>query len=259
MQGIEHWLRRRELLCLVAQMPPDPKEREALVATLAGRQVSGLIVLAAESDDPMLEMARQRELPTILVNRGAGNRNFSAVVNDDRGSVRLVLEHLASLGHKRIAHIAGPQTSSTGHARRLAFTEIAREMGFSAAIVYEATAFTREAGMAATERLLAHKEQVTAIFSANDLLALGTLDVLRARNLRVPDDISLVGHNDMPLVDLIDPPLTTVRIALREMSEQAASLFIERLDAPDAVITTRMLMPTLIVRKSTAVPLTQRV
>lgn len=251
-QGLEQALRRHRMLCLVAQTPVAPAERRELIVALANRQVSGLLILAAESDDPMLEVARQRRLPTVLVNRGTGDREFSSVVSDDRESVRLVLEHLRGLGHRRIAHIAGPAASSTGRARRAAFEEMARAPGFEACPVVEAAAFTRAAGQDATERLLQAGPRPTALFAANDLIALGALDVLRAQGLAVPRDLSLVGHNDMPLVDLIDPPLTTVRVAVEQMSAQGASLFMEHLREPELAPSTRVLMPTLVVRGSTA-------
>ena len=116
----------------------------------------------------------------------------------------------------------------------------------------EATAFTREAGRIAMQKLLKGRHRPTALFAANDLIALGALDVLKAEGIRVPDDMSLVGHNDMPLVDLIDPPLTTVRVAVEQMGRQAAQMLLELLGAPTEAPVTRMLVPQLIVRDSTA-------
>lgn len=256
--GLEVALRRHGLMCLVVHTPDDAAERRALVAALANRQVSGLLILAAESDDPMLEAAQQFALPTVLVNRGFGERRFPSVVNDDPESVRLVLEHLAALGHRRIVHVAGPQSSSTGRARRQAFEALAKSMKLKGRVV-AARAFTREAGLAAAQELLgspgatkAAPFDATAIFAANDLIAMGVLDALRQRGLRVPQDVSLVGHNDMPLVDLIAPPLTTVRVAVDQMSRQAAQLFLDHLKTPEQAPSMRVLTPQLVVRGSTA-------
>ena len=118
--------------------------------------------------------------------------------------------------------------------------------------VVEASAFTRVAGQEATEKLLRSGAKPTAIFGANDLIALGALDVLNAKGIVVPREMSLVGHNDMPLVDLVSPPLTTVRVAVEQMSEHAAALFLETLRKPELAPSTRVLMPSLVVRKSTA-------
>jgi len=251
-QGLEKALRQHQMLSLVVQTPAEADERRDLILALANRQVSGLLILAAESGDPMLEAAKSRKLPAVLVNRGSGDRDYPSVVNDDRESVRLVLEHLTSLGHRSIAHIAGPSTSSTGQARRDAFVDIARAMGLEHSAVVEASAFTRVAGQEATEELLRSRTKPTAIFGANDLIALGALDILNAKGISIPKEMSLVGHNDMPLVDLINPPLTTVRVAVEQMSEHAAALFLETLRKPELAPSTRVLMPSLVVRKSTA-------
>jgi LacI family transcriptional regulator len=238
-------------MCLVAHTSDAPGAREELVAALAHRQVSGLLVLAAEIGDSLLDAVQRYRLPTVLVNRGFGDRRFASVVNDDHESVRLVLEHLVALGHRRIAHVAGPGSSSTGHGRRQAFVALCRKHKVSAQIA-QASAFTRDAGFAAATRLLDKGFSSTAIFAANDLIAMGVLDALRARNLRVPADVSVVGHNDMPLVDLIDPPLTTVRVAVEQMGMQAAQMLLDLMPAPMQAPVTRMLLPQLIVRRSTA-------
>ena len=248
--GIEIELRSRGFMCLVAHTTDQPDDRADLVAALAHRQVSGLLILAAEIGDSLLDTVQRYRLPAVLVNRGFGDRRFSSVVNDDRESVRLVLDHLVALGHRRIAHVAGPAGSSTGRGRREAFAALCRKHKLAAQIV-QASAFTREAGLAAATRLLDRSFSSTAIFAANDLIALGVLDALRARRLRVPGDVSVVGHNDMPLVDLIDPPLTTVRVAVEQMGSQAAQMLLELMEAPAQAPVTRMLLPQLILRDST--------
>jgi LacI family transcriptional regulator len=239
-------------MCLVVQTPVERMARRALIEALAHRQVAGLAILSAESDDPMLATTAALGLPTVLINRGFGERRFSCVVNDDRESVRLALDHLAGLGHRRVAHVAGPEASSTGRARRRAFDEIARELRLAAS-VRVATAFTRAAGLVAVRDLL-KRHRPTAIFAANDLIALGVLDGLRERGLVVPGAVSVVGHNDMPFVDLIAPPLTTVHIAVDAMSREGARLLVDALQAPGTKPCTCVLAPHLVVRGSTAPP-----
>jgi LacI family transcriptional regulator len=249
-QGLEHDLREQGLMCLIVQIPPSRAARRSVIEALAHRQVSGLIILSAEADDPMLEASLEFGLPTVLINRGLGERRFSCVVNDDRHSVRLVLEHLAALGHRRIAHIAGPSTSSTGRARRQAFDELTVAMKLKGT-VRVADAFTRDAGLVAVRHLL-KRAKPTAIFAANDLIAMGVYDGLHELCIDIPAQISVVGHNDMPFVDLIAPPLTTVHVAIDQMSRQGAQLMIDTLRMPDQEPSTRMLQPRLIVRGSTA-------
>lgn len=256
-QGIEARLREHDLLSLVVQTTRDARARRDLIVQLASRRVSGLVVLSAEIDDPMLDEAAARGLPAVLVNRGFGERRFPFVVNDDRAGVRLVLEHLAALGHRRIAHVHGPLAASTGMERHRVFLELAPQLGFSRPVLVQAPQFTRDAGVAAGRELLRRSSKVTAVFASNDLLAVGVLQVLRAEGLRVPQDMSLVGYNDMPMVDLLEPPLTTVRVAVDRMSHDAARLMVqalkERTNAPQAIV----LPPDLVVRASTAAPRVQ--
>ena len=256
-QGLERQLREGGWMSVVVQPPEDPSSRRAVITTLAARQVAGLIISSAESDDPMLGAAAEMGIPLVLVNRGLNERRFSCVVNDDRESVMLVLDHLRALGHTRIAHLAGPMSSSTGRGRRQAFEALMSKIPGAQGTVVDASAFTREAGFAAMQSLLARRRarRATAVFAANDLIAVGALDALRQAGLRVPEDISVVGHNDMPLVDMIAPPLTTVRIPLARMSDHAAALLREHLADPNLPPTQRVLTPTLVVRASTAPPL----
>jgi LacI family transcriptional regulator len=248
-QGLEHDLREQGLMCLIVQTPSSRAARRSIIEALVDRQVAGLIILSAEFDDPMLDATLELGLPTVLINRGLGERRFSCVVNDDQHSVRLVLEHLAALGHRRIAHIAGPSTSSTGRARHEAFNEIAALMKLKGTVRI-ADAFTRDAGLIAVRELL-KRHKPTAIFAANDLIAMGVFDGLRERQIRIPAGMSVVGHNDMPFVDLIAPPLTTVHVAIDQMSRHGAQLMVDTLRTPDQEPSTWMLQPRLVVRGST--------
>jgi LacI family transcriptional regulator len=119
-------------------------------------------------------------------------------------------------------------------------------------MVREAASYTREAGVQAAAHLLDAPRDITAVAAANDLLALGVLDALKERGLRCPEDISLVGHNDMPLTDVVSPPLTTVRIEHRKMGRIAAQMLAEKIRSGSAEIRHVVLRPELVVRGSTA-------
>jgi LacI family transcriptional regulator len=192
----------------------------------------------------------------VLVNRSDAGRKLPAVVTDDQAGMRLAVEHLASLGHVSIGHIAGPQTVSTGALRAAGFKAAAARAGLSAQniAIEPARAYTREQGRLAALCLLDHKNLPTAIVAANDLLALGIYDALAARGLACPADVSVVGHNDMPYVDMLSPPLTTVRIAQRDIGNQAARLLLDAIAAPTVRSERVMLEPRLIVRGSTGKP-----
>jgi LacI family transcriptional regulator len=170
--------------------------------------------------------------------------------------MRLAVDHLVSLGHRRIGHIAGPQDVSTGALRRAGFKAAAARAGLPAKnlAIETARAYTRDEGRLTALRLLDRERPPTAIVAANDLLALGIYDALGARGLTCPADISVVGHNDMPYVDMLSPPLTTVRIAQREMGNEAARLLLGAITGPVAPRQRVVLEPKLIVRQSTAKP-----
>ncbi len=130
------------------------------------------------------------------------------------------------------------------------------EAGFAPADndIEEAEAFTREAGRAAALRLLARQPEATAIVAANDLLALGIYEALRETGRRCPEDLSVIGHNDMPLVDLVDPPLSTIRISHREMGEQTGQLLLDLIEGVRGDARYVVTAPLLIVRRSTQPP-----
>jgi LacI family transcriptional regulator len=227
-----------------------------LIAELAARRVDGLVLATVSRHDDVLSYCIERGVPAVLVNRVEARRLVSSVVSDDEAGIRLATEHLVALGHRRIGHVAGPATLSTGYQRRLAFAKVMEESGVSldASAIVEAGAFTREEGTKAAQRLLSACPSLSAIVAANDLLALGVYAAAAELKLECPADLSITGHNDMPFVDLVSPPLTTVRISHRDMGRKAAGLLLDHIQNPDALIVEAVLKPLLIVRGSTAAP-----
>jgi LacI family transcriptional regulator len=120
--------------------------------------------------------------------------------------------------------------------------------------ISDAAGYTRASGRNGGLALMSKRPDLTAIVAANDLVALGCYDALRELGLRCPKDVSIVGHNDMPFVDLVAPPLTTVRISHHELGAQAARLILRRTNGEDSSIVDIRLKPELVVRGSTAPP-----
>jgi LacI family transcriptional regulator len=195
----------------------------------------------------------------VLVNRSLEDGSVPSVTVNDRQGIKLAVDHVAALGHTRIAHVAGPQNLSTGHRRHVGFLEAMQAAGLPApeACVHFSRFFTEEEGAEACAALLDADPGLTAIVAANDLLALGCYDALHARGARCPDDVSIVGFNDMPFIGRLQPPLTSVRIHQREVGTVAADLLLERLRGAGEVAREILLEPTLIVRGSTAPPPTR--
>lgn len=237
---------------------PD-REREA-VATMRARQVDGLILATARRDDPIVSDCIADHLPLILVNRSSDADGVSSVINDDALGIARVVHHLKVLGHRYIAHIAGPRALSTGEARRRSFITAMRaeELPLDPALIAETAAFSEDEGLRAAARLIAGKTEggarFTAIVAANDLLALGVYEALAEAGLSCPADVSVTGFNDMPFIDRVAPPLTTVRIPQYDMGREAARRLIELIDTPGSPARSTTLRPELVVRGSTAAP-----
>ncbi|HEV7323847.1 MAG TPA: LacI family DNA-binding transcriptional regulator [Bosea sp. (in: a-proteobacteria)] len=251
LDGVGAALAREGYSMLVAEGGADEAREIAIVEELIARRVDGLVLATARRSDPVLTVCLEASVPTVLVNRAEDHPRAATVVSDDICGMRVAVEHLASLGHRRIGHLAGPEGLSTGILRREGFEQAMRAAGLDSSAITVAKAYSRAEGQAATAALLDAEAGLTAIAASNDLLALGAYLELKRRGLSCPRDISIVGHNDMPLIDMVDPPLTTVRIAHAEMGQAAARRLLERLADPDAEASVTLMPAELIVRGST--------
>jgi LacI family transcriptional regulator len=250
LQGIEASAAARGYFVFVTNVM-DPALARPVVERMLAQQVDGLVMAIATRDDPLIDYLQKAGMHTVLVNRADESGRLPAVVSDDRLAMKLAVDHLVGAGHRRIAHLAGPQKVPTGVARRQGVEQALRDRGLELAAVVECEGYRREAGRHAMEQLLAQHERPEAVVCCNDLVALGAYDLLRKQGLRVPQDISITGHNDMPLVDMVDPPLTTVRLPHRELGWRAAQLLFGVLDGEQLSVATVVLRPELVVRDST--------
>jgi LacI family transcriptional regulator len=255
-RGVQEALLPHGYTALIANTDNDPEREAAHFEALLARQVDGFIVASARENDPILESAERLGTPIVLVNRSTGHRRFSLVGGDDRNGVRTALGHLAELGHTHIAHLAGPRGVSTAEIRATSFRDAAGALGLRRAEtpVVECDAFTEDGGASAARRLFASRPDVTAVLAGNDLIALGCLRALAGQGARCPQDVSLVGYNDMRFADAFSPALTTVRVPHAAMGAEAARLLLERITDPQAVVKTILLPVELVVRDSTAGP-----
>ena len=205
-------------------------------------------------DHGLLDEIAASGVPLVLVNRRVEDGSLPSATADDHDGARLAVEHLVSLGHKQIAHLAGPQDASTGRGRHDGFVEAMRAAGLEPSLVRVGRAFTEPEGARLCEELLDADAPFTAIVAGNDLMALGCYDVFAARGIDCPGEVSVVGFNDMPFADRFSPPLTTIGIPHYEIGVAAAELLLDLLqgggDGPREVV----LPAHLIVRGSTRRP-----
>jgi LacI family transcriptional regulator len=256
LRGIEDCLETAGYTPLIANTDNDP-ERELLDSqTMRARQVDGIIAATARRDHRLHDALIEAGTELVLVNRRQEEIPVSSATADDRMGMRLAVEHLLSLGHTRIAHLAGPLDYSTGFDRYESFHKAMRAAGLEPdpELVLVAEAFTESEGARLCGQLVDDGRQFTAVAAANDLLALGCYDVFAERGVRCPEEVSVVGFNDMPFAARFQPPLTTIHIPHYEIGKAAAQLMLERLQDADSAPREIRLEPSLALRESTAPP-----
>jgi LacI family transcriptional regulator len=255
-RGIEDVLEPAGYSGLIVNTDNDPHRERAQIDLLRSRQVEGLIVATAMLDHPLLEQLHREGVPMVMVNRRPEGVDVPSITPDDATGVQLAVEHLASLGHERIAHLAGPVVTSTGVARARAFRGTVRDLGLAddPSLAVPCDYWTEEAGAAALRSLLDAGETFTAVFAGNDLIALGCYDVLAERGISCPGEVSIVGFNDMPFLDKLAPPLTTIAIPHQQIGAEAARLLLDAIADPDRAARSVLLPLSLVVRGSTAPP-----
>ena len=255
-RGIDDRLTLDGYTPLLVNTGSDPERERASIEAMLARQVDGFIAATAQLDVEPLAVAAERGLPVVLVNRTFEDGSMSACTVDDRMGSQLAVEHMVRLGHERIGYVAGPQNVSTGHRRYLGFKQAMKAAGLPlpAERVSYSGAFTEEAGARACADVLGADRSVTAIITANDRLAIGCYDTLVELGLSCPEDVSIIGFNDMMFIDRLRPPLSSVRVPQLELGYAAADLLLEQLTKPSPPARELMLEPTLVVRGSTAPP-----
>jgi LacI family transcriptional regulator, galactose operon repressor len=219
---------------------------------LHGR-VDALLVGMATSDTPRLGDFGGG-VPALLVNRREPC-GIPSVTADDEAGADLATEHLVSLGHRRIAHVAGPQNADTARRRLRGYRAALARSGIDRPPEAVAeTSFDEAGGHVAASRLLRLEPRPTALFVANVRAAIGAMAAARRLGLRIPADVSIVGFHDAPFASYLDPALTTVRLPLAEMGHQAVDNLLALLGGQrveDVMVSTP---PELVVRASTAPP-----
>ena len=255
-RGIEDVLGPAGYSAFIVNTDSDPAREQSHVASLRSRQVEGLIVATALLDHPLLRRLHREGVRMVLVNRRTGDVDVPSVGPDDAAGIGLAVEHLAALGHRRVLHVAGPQTTSTGVARSRAFQVAVREHGLAddPALVTACAYWSEAEGATALRAVLDAGTEFTAVVAGNDLIALGCYDVFAERGIDCPADVSVVGFNGMPFLDKLRPPLTTIAVPHHQIGVEAARMLLESFSESDRPARSVMLTPTLVTRGSTAPP-----
>jgi len=216
---------------------------------LRGRYLDGVVVSSAPLDDPIFPRLLEDGVPFIIVGRYPHERaNYVDV--DNVAGARMAVEHLLRLGHERVATITGPLNMCSGQDRLEGYRQAlaARGIPVDEDLIAEGD-FTEQGGQAAMRRLLPHRP--TAVFAASDMMAVGAIKVLREAGLRVPEDVAVVGFDDIPLASMVEPPLTTVRQPIEQLGSMAVELLVSLMENPGEETVHRVVLPTeLVIRAS---------
>lgn len=248
MQGISQGCNSHDYTLSLFIFHSGEEERKLHYRISRNRLLDGIIVTATRTGDPLIPQLLANEIPFVVHGRHEDPRVSFVEVDNEAGAYSAV-SHLLRLGRRRIGHIAGPSTSLAAQDRQNGYLKALQERGI---LVDESLIargnFTETSSYEATHRLLPHKPD--ALFVASDSMALGALRALREAGKRVPDDVAVVGFDDMPQAATTDPPLTTVRQPIRRAGVLAVEMLIEILEKGEGT-PRRIILPTeLVIRAS---------
>ncbi len=248
--GVEEYLRKHNYFFLAVSHRHDQEVLRSYAKMLITRGVEGFIT----TDTSLLS---DPGLPTVAV---SGHQQVSGVTNiiiDHKLAARLALTHLKELGHERIAFLIGDPASSDSAARWSSIREMAAELGMriypELTVQIDSKDSTPDLGYPFAKELLARNQPFTALFAYNDLSAMGAIGAFREANLRIPEDVSVVGFDDIPMAAYTHPGLTTVRQPLKHMGQIAAQTVVDQIEGKADYIPEIVVNPELVVRSSTAV------
>lgn len=234
----------------------DPSREEFYVDVLSKKQVDGMIFVATGDQANSLNLLLEENIPVVVVDRCFPEIEVDTVITDNRLGGQLATQHLIELGHKRIACITGPSNLTPSAERVTGYQEAVEEAGIALdpALIMQGD-YHPKSGQNVTSAMLKLKNPPSAIFACNDLMAIGAMRAVVAAGLRVPEDISIIGFDDIELARYSTPPLTTIAQPILEIGSEAARLMVDRIK-DEKLLPQQIVLPTrLVLREST----TQRI
>lgn len=250
-RGLDLAARRHKHHLIVSSSHDDRQEVEAALRAMRGR-VDGLILMSPDIAAETLVAEIPESLPTVLLNSAVRDDRFDTLEIDNGGGARAMVEHLLRCGHERIAMVQGAPRNHDAHERLRGYRSALEAAGITPRREWEQPGdFTEEAGYHGAVALLALEPRPTAIFAANDATAIGAFSAVRDAGLRVPEDMAVVGFDDVPIARYVNPPLTTVRVSISELGARAAETLLAALADGAAHRRRHVVLPTaLVVRAS---------
>jgi len=230
----------------------DPEKEERFIDSLIRRNVDGIIFSRVSDQSRVLNILEKTNIPIVIIDRFLENENIPSIVLDNYKAGLLAGQHLVQYHHRKIACITGPLNIALSRERLKGFKAALSEAGaiLPDDFIYEGD-FKFESGLAAVEKFLSDEIEMTAIWAQNDMMAIGALKVLNQHGIQVPEDISLMGMDNISSSEMITPALTTITQPFQEMCQKAVNVIINRKGKKELAPSRIVLEPSLIIRDST--------
>ena len=239
---------------LVSSTNYDPDRMALCIRRMLERNAEGVAIMTFGIEEPLLDQLAVRNVPIVTVDVGPDRPGFSLLKVDYRHGIRQGVQHLAALGHRKIGFISGPKRLHSAQSRLTAFTGSLTECGIAPdpAWIVEGD-HTLEGGIAAMERILAGGKVPTAVMCSNDMTAIGVLHKLHRSGLRVPDDLSVIGFDDIHMAMTTIPPLTSIHMSRHDLARAAVMVLRSHLEGSEPV-REHHIDTYLVVRETTGYP-----
>ncbi|HEX3110666.1 MAG TPA: LacI family DNA-binding transcriptional regulator [Thermoanaerobaculia bacterium] len=249
-RGIDLAARAAGYHILVSGSHSDANEMIDVLDAMRGR-VDGLVVMAPDLTLTTFREQLSHKLPMVLLN--SDDERHPTITIDNYGGARTMMKHLASLGHKRIAFIKGPEQNADARERLRGYRQVMRALGGASRELEFDGDFTERAGYDAVKPIVALSPRPTAIFAANDSMAVGALSAFAESGIDIPREMSLAGFDDIPIAHYVNPPLTTIGVDIAELGRRAFAALADAMEKGSNTRREECIGTTLVVRKSCAV------
>jgi LacI family transcriptional regulator len=254
-QGFEDVAVEHGYEILIGSTNYDPERMKRCIRRMVERKAEGVAVMTFGIEEPLLDQLADRKVPLVFVDVGPERPGISLLRVDYHHGIRQGVQHLAALGHRDIAFVTGPLRLHSAHSRLAAFHRAVQECGIvvDKGRIIEGD-HTMEGGMAAAEKLLTGAKLPTAVMCSNDVTAIGVLHEAYRAGLRVPDDLSVIGFDNIHLTQMTIPPLTTIQMSCFELAKAAVLALKAHVEGTPAPKREYPIETRLVVRESTGFP-----
>ncbi len=254
-RGIEDVAYQHGYSLVLCNSDEDPQKEKLYINVMRSEEVAGVILASASEADSQVDDLITHNIPVVALDRQFDDQRIDAVLVTNTEGAQVATHHLIELGHRYIGYIGLPLTLTPGKERYAGYQRALSDQRLPVSSDWVRIADAKQVGgYASTRDLLERQPDMTALFVANNLMTLGALQAIRERGWKIPDDISIVGFDDMPWANLLQPPLTAIAQPTYELGRRAAELLLTRLQERARPATQERLATRLVVRGSTSPP-----